>query len=102
LKTIDVPSGDTLGRSTSVCGTTIFEDVRLDHGPEATDNLISDNVITSNPAGIEFLVMSGSSAVGNLLRANTLALNGCALKGPVAGNILKENAFQANAADSCP
>ena len=71
-------------------------------GTEATDNLISDNVITSNPAGIEFLVMSGRSAVGNLLRANTLAMNACGLKGPVAGNTLKENVFQANAADSCP
>jgi parallel beta-helix repeat protein len=71
-------------------------------GQTATDNLISDNTITSNPAGIEFLVTAAGSAIGNLLRANTLALNACAVKGPVAGNTLTENVFQANAADSCP
>lgn len=71
-------------------------------GVLAADNLVADNTITSNPAGIEFLVTSTGSATGNTLRANTLALNACGLKGPLAGNELKENVFQLNVADTCP
>jgi parallel beta-helix repeat protein len=68
----------------------------------ATDNLVADNTVTSNPAGIEFLVTPTGSAVGNMLRDNTLALNTCGLKGPLDGNTLKENVFQGNSFDSCP
>jgi hypothetical protein len=71
-------------------------------GVLATDNLIADNTITSNPAGIDFIVTPTGSATGNTLRANTLALNTCALKGPFAENTLTENVFQGNGADSCP
>jgi parallel beta-helix repeat protein len=71
-------------------------------GVTATDNLVADNTITSNPAGVEFVVTPTGSAIGNTLRANTLALNTCALKGPLAGNTLTENVFQGNGSDSCP
>jgi parallel beta-helix repeat protein len=68
----------------------------------ATGNLIVENTTASNPAGIEFLVTPTGSASGNTLRENTIALNACGLKGPVAGNALTENVFQGNAADTCP
>jgi hypothetical protein len=68
----------------------------------ATGNLLMENTVASNPAGIEFLVTPTGSATGNTLRENTIALNTCGLKGPVAGNTLKENSFQGNAVDSCP
>ena len=68
----------------------------------AANNLIQENTVVSNPAGIEFTVTPTGSSIGNLLRENTLALNTCGLKGPVAGNTLKENLFEGNAADSCP
>jgi parallel beta-helix repeat protein len=68
----------------------------------ATDNLVADNTITSNPAGIVFMVTSTGSAIGNTLRANTLALNACAFQGPLGGNTLTENVFRQNVADSCP
>jgi parallel beta-helix repeat protein len=67
----------------------------------ATANTLKDNTVLSNPAGIEFLVTPTGSAVGNTVRENTLALNTCGLKGPVAGNTLKDNQFQGNASDSC-
>ena len=68
----------------------------------AANNLIQENTAVSNPAGIEFTVTPTGSSIGKLLRENTLALNTCGLKGPVAGNTLKENLFEGNAADSCP
>lgn len=71
-------------------------------GVTATDNLIVENTVVSNPAGIDFVVTSTESAIGNTLRENTIALNTCGLKGPVAGNTLTENVFQGNTVDSCP
>jgi parallel beta-helix repeat protein len=68
----------------------------------AANNLIQENTVVSNPAGIEFIVTPTGSSIGNTLRENTLALNTCGLKGPVAGNTLKGNLFEGNAADSCP
>ena len=71
-------------------------------GVTATDNLIAENTVVSNPAGIDFIVTATESAIGNTLRENTIALNTCGLKGPVAGNTLTENVFQGNTFDSCP
>jgi parallel beta-helix repeat protein len=67
----------------------------------ATGNLLAENTVSSNPAGIEFLVTPTGSATGNTLRENGMTLNTCGLKGPVAGNTLTENVFQANVVDSC-
>lgn len=36
-----------------------------------------------------------------VLSRASIALNSCGLKGPVAGNTLKENLFQGNTVDSC-
>lgn len=68
----------------------------------ATGNLLAENIAISNPAGIEFLITPTGSSTGNTLRENTLALNTCGLKGPLAGNTLTENVFQGNTADTCP
>ena len=67
----------------------------------ATGNRISLNTVSSNPTGIEFLVMAGQSAAGNTIRKNTLELNTCGLKGPVAGNTVEKNRFKHNVADTC-
>lgn len=68
----------------------------------ATDNLIQENTVSSNPTGIDFIVTPTGSAIGNTLRENTIALNACGLKGPLAGNALTENVFEGNTANSCP
>lgn len=67
----------------------------------ATRNLIKENYLASNPAGIEFLVTPTGSARGNSLIENTVEANACGLKGPTAGNTLKENLFLGNGADTC-
>ena len=68
----------------------------------ATGNLLAENTAISNPTGSEFLVTPTGSAIGNTLRENTLALNACGLKGPLAGNTLTEKVFQGNTSDMCP
>ena len=67
----------------------------------ATGNLIMRNRVTSNPAGIEFLVSGTQSAVGNTVAKNTLQLNTCALKGPLTGNSVEKNLLEGNVADVC-
>lgn len=67
----------------------------------ATGNLITTNTVTSNPAGIEFLVSGTQSAVGNTVARNTIELNTCGLKGPVGGNTVEKNLFAGNGADTC-
>jgi hypothetical protein len=67
----------------------------------ATRNLVVQNTVTSNPAGIEFLVTPTGSATGNRLVHNTLASNTCGVKGPAANNTIHGNIFDANGADSC-
>jgi para-nitrobenzyl esterase len=67
----------------------------------ATGNRMTRNAISSNPTGIEFLVMAGQSAAGNTIFKNTLELNTCGLKGPVAGNTVAKNRFKHNVADTC-
>ena len=48
----------------------------------ATGNVLKDNTVTSNPAGIEFLVTPTGSAIGNELKGNRIETNTCGLKGP--------------------
>jgi parallel beta-helix repeat protein len=67
----------------------------------ATGNVIKGNTIAASAAGVEFLVTPTGSAIGNELKANSFTGNGCAVKGPVSGNALKDNLFESNAADSC-
>jgi parallel beta-helix repeat protein len=67
----------------------------------ATGNLIVENIVASNPTGIEFIVTATGWATGNTLSENTLASNTCGLKGPTTGNALKENVLQGNAVDTC-
>jgi parallel beta-helix repeat protein len=67
----------------------------------ATGNLIKDNWVVSNVAGIEFLATPTGSATGNEFKENIIATNDCGVKGPTAGNSFKENVFEGNAADIC-
>ena len=68
----------------------------------ATGNTIKDNILTSNVAGIDFVVTPTGSSWEMQLKANTLTGNGCGLLGPTAGNTFKDNTFEGNAADACP
>lgn len=65
----------------------------------ATGNLIKDNSVSSNVAGIEFLVTATGSATGNDVVRNRIELNDCGLKGPTAGNSFKKNSFEGNVVD---
>lgn len=67
-----------------------------------TGNLIVENTVVSNPAGIDFVVTVTGTAVGNTFVENTIAMNTCGLTGPFAGNTFTENLFQGNGADTCP
>jgi large repetitive protein len=67
----------------------------------ATGNVLKDNTTTSNVVGIEFIVTPTGSAIGNHLNGNTITTNDCGLKGPTAGNDLKNNSFEGNVADTC-
>jgi parallel beta-helix repeat protein len=67
----------------------------------ATGNVLKDNIIWSNLAGIEFLVTPTGSAQGNELKGNTLSGNTCGLKGPTDGNTLKDNSYGGNTTDTC-
>jgi len=68
----------------------------------ATGNLILENTVASNPAGIEFVVTPTGTAIGNTFVENTIAMNTCGLKGTYVGNTFRENVFEGNGADSCP
>jgi parallel beta-helix repeat protein len=68
----------------------------------ATRNLVVENTITSNPAGIDFIVTSGGTAAGNTFVENTIAMNTCGLSGPTTGNTFRENLFEGNGSDACP
>lgn len=67
----------------------------------ATGNLVLDNAVSSNPAGIEFLVGPSGGASGNTFIANAITLNTCGIKGPSSANRFKENQFSGNTSDSC-
>jgi para-nitrobenzyl esterase len=67
----------------------------------ATGNLVTRNIVMSNPAGIEFLVSGSQSAVGNTVWGNTIFANACGLKGPVSGNTVRKNEFKENTIDTC-
>jgi parallel beta-helix repeat protein len=68
----------------------------------ATGNLVLENMVASNPAGIEFVVTPTGTAIGNTFVENTIAMNTCGLKGTYVGNTFKEDVFEGNVADSCP
>jgi parallel beta-helix repeat protein len=89
---------DTVVKENSVSGS-LLAGIRIN--VLATGNLVAENRVFSNPAGIEFLVTPTGSASGNSLVENTIATNACGLKGPTAGNSFRENAFEGNGADSC-
>jgi parallel beta-helix repeat protein len=67
----------------------------------ATGNVVKGNLVQSNAAGFDFLVTPTGSSVGNELKGNTLAANGCGINGPTAGNEFKDNSFEGNTADTC-
>jgi parallel beta-helix repeat protein len=67
----------------------------------ATRNLLKDNTVSANAAGIEFLVVASASATGNELKNNLIAGNTCGLKGPTSGNTLEHNVFETNVNDAC-
>lgn len=83
----------------NVVSTSVLVGIRLNN--LATGNLIRGNQVTSNPAGIEFLVTPSGSSVGNQIVVNTLATNTCGLKGPSDGNTIGYNTFTGNVADIC-
>lgn len=68
----------------------------------ATGNVVKDNMIMSNAAGVEFLATPTGSAIGNELKDNTIGANACGLKGATAGNDIHDNSFQSNTTDTCP
>jgi para-nitrobenzyl esterase len=70
-------------------------------GVSATRNLVWRNTVTSNPAGIEFLITPTGSSTGNWLLTNRIATNTCGIKGPVENNTLSGNTFIGNDTDSC-
>lgn len=67
----------------------------------ATGNVLKDNTLSANEAGIEFIVTATGWAVGNELKDNRLVANVCGIKGPTDGNTLKDNQLSGNAADTC-
>jgi parallel beta-helix repeat protein len=67
----------------------------------ATGNVLKDNTVSTSLAGIEFIVTATGSAQGNDLKGNTLSANACGLKGPTAGNTLKDNVYEGNTLDTC-
>ena len=67
----------------------------------ATGNVVKDNVVVSNVAGVSFAVTPTGSAIGNELKGNTVSGNACGVEGPAAGNSFKDNTFQGNTVDAC-
>jgi parallel beta-helix repeat protein len=68
----------------------------------ATGNLVLNNNIASNPAGIDYLpAPDGSGAVGNAINDNTIASNTCGIRGPSGGSSYKDNQFIGNTTDIC-
>ena len=67
----------------------------------SSGNVVKDNAVSTSAAGIEFVLTLTEWAQGNEVKANTLSANACGIKGPTAGNTLKDNVFDGNTADSC-
>ena len=70
-------------------------------GVLATGNLIKENTVGSNPAGIDIAVTPTGSATGNSVIENTILMNVCGFRGPLAGNTVEENVFGGNETDIC-
>jgi parallel beta-helix repeat protein len=68
----------------------------------ATGNVLSDNIVSSNPVGIDFVAGTDGPPVGNVFHENTISSNVCGLKGPFSGNRFKDNVFSGNGSDTCP
>jgi len=66
-------------------------------GGGASANLIKENILTANAAGITF----GAGWTGNKVIENALQMNMCGIQGTVDGNTFKENVFTGNGSDSC-
>ena len=81
-----------------VTGTTLAA-IRI--GVTATANVLKGNILTLNPAAIEFLTSADGSGIGNVFIENTITSNLCAVKGPTAGNTFRGNDLQGNNADAC-
>lgn len=73
--------------------------IRINQPADA--NVLKDNLVSSNLAGIEFLLTAAGWAQENELKDNTISGNACGLKGPTDGNTLKDNSFQGNTVDVC-
>jgi hypothetical protein len=69
----------------------------------ATGNLVKENTVTANPAGIDFLAnpVGGGGAAGNFFVENTISLNVCGLNGPMSANTFNENKLIGNTTDIC-
>src|SRR5262245_2898620 len=68
----------------------------------ATGNLIKDNIIFSNPSGIDFIPSpTGTGAVGNDFVANSIMFNTCGFSGPGSGNTYLDNQLIGNGTDIC-
>ncbi len=90
---------DTIVKDNTISGS-LLAGIRV--GIVATGNLVLDNTVSSNPAGIEFLVEDAGGASGNTFIDNAITLNTCGIKGPSSANRFKENQFSGNTADICP
>ena len=103
-------SGNRVGVLLFGCnGCTVKDNLFVDHllagvriNVIATGNTVKENSASGAPAGIEFLITPTGSAVGNSIVENWLSANSCGLKGPLSGNVVKQNTFTGNAADVCP
>lgn len=92
------PTGATV-KANTISGS-LLAGVRINF--PATGNLLLDNIVTSNPSGIEFLAdATGGGASGNTIKANVVTANTCGLKGPGAGNTFLDNQVSGNVTDVC-
>jgi parallel beta-helix repeat protein len=66
-------------------------------GGGASGNLIKENILTANAAGIRF----GPGWTENRIIENSLQMNVCGIQGAANGNTFNENVFTANGSDSC-
>ena len=111
--------------SDSLCGTAILEDLRLDHDVACTgDGLMAgaDGIridlngytLSGSGTGVGIAITGRHdvSIAGGTIRSfatglrvvasgNTLSANSCGLKGPTAGNVLKDNVYEGNTVDTC-
>jgi parallel beta-helix repeat protein len=66
-------------------------------GGGAAGNLMKENILTGNAAGIRF----GPGWTGNRIVENSFQMNTCGVQGTADDNTFKENVFSSNGSDSC-